>query len=155
MHLPYQKQGGCFTLEHFLRGRNLIEMERLLGFREGRLLKGASFYRATVLPELNEFELAGYTQIPTARIMTEHILDKEKQQKVFGNVNYAKLKELARETWCLSGRETLIKVKPVIPHSESETYPEGLGVPQWIITVPILCKLIKFIEIPQERYYSV
>jgi hypothetical protein len=55
---------GFFTSQKSLRGQNLSEFERRIGYRPGRLMaKGAAVYAFTRLPELWEFELGGYTNV--------------------------------------------------------------------------------------------
>ena len=54
---------GCFTLDKFLAGRNLKEIEERIGFRKGRLSKGGIVVALSRLPGKGEFKVAGYTNV--------------------------------------------------------------------------------------------
>ena len=54
---------GCITQERYIKGRSLVELERLLGFQKGRLDNGIVVATLIQLPNINQFELLGYTQV--------------------------------------------------------------------------------------------
>jgi hypothetical protein len=117
---------GYVTLKKFLVGRNLEQIEGLLGFKKGRLSRGATFAELQYLPSSTEFELAGYSQV------AEHHFDKS----VLNGLDVAKLKNIVLDAWNQPG-EKLVKVIATIPHDtdpdrdEDDQYPPGKGVPQW------------------------
>ena len=55
---------GYITSEKFVRGRQLGEVERILGLIAGELKNGAALLRLNSLPAADQFELRGYTQTP-------------------------------------------------------------------------------------------
>lgn len=61
--LPQQRpMTGLFTSQGWLLGKSLHDLEKLLGYGDGRLsTAGAAVYGFTRVPENSEFELAGYT----------------------------------------------------------------------------------------------
>jgi hypothetical protein len=137
---------GCFTQLKFLAGQSLSEIERRLGFRAGRLAQGAYVVQACELPGLHDFNLMGYTQVSGDRFKTNGQYDKAKLNAMSGNADEKKLREMARSVWQLSGPDSLVKVIPVTPHSDRETYPPGSGVPQWEMTAPVRCRVAAFVS---------
>ena len=67
---PLQEVRGYVTQEKFIRGRNLTEIEKILGLPEGELKEGANFMRLERLPAAGEFELRGYTNTPAGEVYT-------------------------------------------------------------------------------------
>lgn len=150
--------GGFFTTQLWVQGKTLREIERLMGFDNGRLSQGAWF--ATVafrLPKPEEFEFAGYSHVAGHRTT-----------KVYGNLNspqtqnekdyYAKQKEtIIRTKWSMQGSSRLIKVVPMIGHSifmgDDFQYPPGAGIPQWKLVKKLYWKGISFVkEYSEERF---
>jgi hypothetical protein len=80
---------------------------------------------------MNEFELAGYSNVATHHHQRPTGLDIDK------------IKKLAVESWSFSGIERPVKVLAAIPHDNSLDhdfqYPPGQGIPQWRGTVQIGC----------------
>jgi hypothetical protein len=142
---------GCFTQLKYIAGQSLPEIERRLGFRTGRLSKGAYIVQASELPGINEFNLLGYSQVSGDRFKTNGAYDQKKLNAMSGNADAVKLRTMVRSGWQISGPDSLVKVIPVIPHSDSETYPPGSGVPQWEITTPLRCRVAAFVE-PHGRF---
>jgi hypothetical protein len=152
--LPYQRLSGFFTKQKFIVGQSLSELERRLGYRCGRLAQGACVYRVEVLPGINDFEMYGYSQISGGRLETGGRYDQRRANKIWpGNkdIEIENLKNIARSSWRLSGPDSLVKVIPVTPHSQSETYPPGTGVPQWRMISPVRCRQVTFIEGPHGK----
>lgn len=142
---------GCFTQLKFLAGQSLSEIERRLGYRTGRLAQGAYVVQACELPGVNEFNLLAYSHIPGDRFKTNGQYDPKKLNAMSGNADATNLREIARSVWQISGPDSLVKVIPVTPHSDRETYPSGSGVPQWEITTPLRCRVTAFVE-PNQRF---
>ena len=124
---------GCFTQDKFIAGKSLREIEKNLGFKQGRLAQGGYVYTLTRLPEKNEFRVAGYTNVSLHNFTMP------------GNLNEDVLKRNVMEVWEVKGRNRLVKVVPIIPHDSKmpndEQYPHARGVPQWVITKELPCTL--------------
>jgi hypothetical protein len=122
---------GCFTQDKFIAGKSLRDIEKILGFKEGRLARGGYVYALTRLPEKNEFQVAGYTNVSLHNF------------KMPKDLNVDVLKRNAMELWELKGWNRLVKVVPIIPHDKTkpddEQYPHARGVPQWVVTKELPC----------------
>src|SRR5579864_1495495 len=55
---------GCVVSAKFVLGRPLELTERILGLFSGELNQDAVLLRLNRLPEVNEFDLGGYTNVP-------------------------------------------------------------------------------------------
>lgn len=135
---------GCITQEHFIKGKSLSELERLLGFQSGRLANGAVIAVLTQMPTAQQFELLGYSQVAEHRF------------RGTDGLNVDKLKELVlKETFTLAGHKRLVKVTANTPHSnllDNDTqYPPGLGVPQWKLTSRLSARVVAILE-PEMVY---
>jgi hypothetical protein len=119
---------GYVTQDKYLIGRDLAEIERLLGFHVGRLALGASFVKPNTLPGREDFELAAYSMTASHRFAMPPNLDLDK------------LKAIASSRWSLSGGDRLVKVYPAVGHNPTmaadDQYPPGAGVPQWRLIRP-------------------
>lgn len=120
---------GCITQEKFMKGRTLPELEWLLGFHAGRLEEGIVVAVLLKVPEINQFELLGYTQV------AEHKFSPD----ALNGLDVDKLKQMIHEnTFTTVGTNRLVKIMSNTPHSEhmssDEQYPPGEGVPQWKLT---------------------
>jgi len=138
---------GCITKEKFIAGRTLADIERILGFRHGRFIGGITVAALLELPGMQQFELAGYSQVATHHHQTPTDLDIDK------------VKANAMETWSTIGFERLVKVRPAQGHDPSmdpdTQYPPGLGVPQWIATVPLQGRVVAIVAgYPNARYVA-
>jgi hypothetical protein len=122
---------GCFTQDKFIAGKTLRDIEKILGFKEGRLSRGGYVYALTRLPKKGEFRVAGYTNVslhnfsmPTG--LDPHVLERN-----------------AMEQWELTGRNRLVKIIPIVPHdktmTDDEQYPHAWGAPQWVILSELPC----------------
>jgi len=56
--------GGCVVSAKFVLGRPLDEIEKILGLNPRELRAGGALLRLTRFPAANEFDLAGYTNVP-------------------------------------------------------------------------------------------
>jgi hypothetical protein len=120
---------GCITQERYIKGRSLAQLEQLLGFAKGRLDNGIIVAALIQLPNINQFQLLGYTQV------AEHKFKGIDPKKLDEN----KLKELVlKEAFTLVGYKRLVKVIANTPHNakvDNDTqYPPGQGIPQWKLT---------------------
>lgn len=139
MHLNENIQvWGCITQEKYIMGRSAAELERILGFHNGRLRQGFVVAALDQVPAANEFEFLGYTQV------AEHRHDASATK----NLDINKLKEMVRrDVFAVSGINRLVKVLANIPHqlsmSNDDQYPPGLGVPQWKLTRSVGARIIQ------------
>lgn len=141
----YQK--GCFTLLKQIAGQTLHELEIRLGFRYGRLAQGTYVVQASELPTENQFDLIGYTNVSIDRMLTDDKYDKNKAINIHGNYDHAILKRnIVIPSWDISGPNSLVKLIPVIEHSEIETYPSSQNrISQWLVNTEIRCSVIAFV----------
>ena len=120
---------GCFTTQLWLQGKNLQEVELLLGFGNGMLRKGAWFYVATELPHSGEFEFAGYSHVSSDRTLSvygENLNSpKTKEEK---EIYLKKQENIIRNEWSPIGSRRLIKV---LHESSDPEYPIGKGCQPW------------------------
>lgn len=137
---------GCITQEHFIKGKSLPELERLLGFQKGRLANGAVVAVLIQMPTANQFELLGYSQVAEHRFGSTATagLDKEKLKEI-----------VLRDSFTLAGTKRLVKVTANTPHSDlldrDTQYPPGLGVPQWKLTSRVSARVVAILE-PEMIY---
>ena len=52
---------GCITQEKYIKGRTLADIERTLGFHQGRLSKGMIVAALLQTPSKDQFKLLSYT----------------------------------------------------------------------------------------------
>ncbi|MFD2571160.1 hypothetical protein ACFSUS_10975 [Spirosoma soli] len=143
------EQKGFVTKVKCVRGWTLSEVERALGFHQGRLSQGiyvALLAPGQSLPGPADFELRGYSQVADHRWAGT------------GTMNVTKLKEIAVAGWEPNGSDALVKVLPVIRHSadmdDDRQYPPGGGVPQWKLVRPLLFQIVAFVgNYPQGKWY--
>ena len=158
---------GCFTKQLVLQGRTLRDIELILGYHMGRLSEGAWFAAAVRLPEIDNFELAGYTQVAGHHTVKQYG-DLNNPGSAAEKETYTAMKKMAMNSWKTFGTDRLIKVLPSIRHSshmeDDVQYPPGHGVPQWNVKKgsPLSCRLISFVKdypdgrfIPEEGYTAV
>jgi hypothetical protein len=128
---------GYFTIERNIRGLSTEEIERSLGFRLGRLTHGARILVLDREPSPNEYVSAGSTLFPAGKGLSASELQRT---------------QFRPGAWL---GERLVRVEPVLPHSEFEWYPRAfsLAAEQWILTQEIpaheVCRLI-----PGDRYWG-
>lgn len=126
---------GFVTSEKFLLHQTLPEIERRLGFQEGRLAEGAIFLVAERIPQKGEFETRGYSQVAGHKHVPLEGYNKDVLQ--------TKAQEAMSE-------DRLIKVVPRKTHNpnihDDIQYPPGSGVPQWEVTSKIPFKVESIVE---------
>ena len=137
---------GCITQERYIKGKTLPELERLLGFKKGRLEKGVVVAALIQLPTVNQFDLLGYSQVAGHKFNSDSTK----------GLDVDKLKELVlKEAFTLVGTKRLVKVMANTPHndhlSNDEQYPPGEGVPQWKLTSRVSARVVDVV-MPGEVY---
>ena len=137
---------GCITQERYIKGRSLPELERLLGFEKGRLDKGIVVATLIQLPNINQFQLLGYTQVAEHKFKS---IDPEK-------LDVNKLKEMVlKDAFTLVGNKRLVKVIANTQHNakiDNDTqYPPGQGIPQWKL-ISIIPARVTGIVLPGKSY---
>jgi hypothetical protein len=143
---------GFVTQEKYILGRNLNEIEDILGFNKTRLSQGVVIAALLRLPNPGDFQLAGYSQVAA------HHTAEQYGRNLEGKFDINVLtKNLQQEVWSLYNSNRLIKVMPVAQHNnlmtDDEQYPPGQGVPQWKLVNPISAKVIAAInDYPYSRY---
>jgi len=132
---------GCITQEHFIKGKTLSELERLLGFQKGRLANGAVVAALIQMPTAHQFDLLGYSQVAQHKFGSTATagLDKDK------------LKEMViKEVFTLAGNKRLVKIMANSSHNNhldnDVQYPPGSGVPQWKLAGRVSARVINIIE---------
>ncbi|MEO6231103.1 MAG: hypothetical protein ABJB11_23045 [Ferruginibacter sp.] len=142
MHLnDYIQVKGCITQQKYIKGKSTAELERILGFKTGRLLAGFVVAALEQVPNNDQFELLGYTQV------AEHRFGEEATK----GLDINKLKQIVQQNvFTVAGNNRLIKVLPNQPHqrfmSNEEQYPPGLGVPQWKLVKPVYARVISVVK---------
>ncbi|MBB4285002.1 hypothetical protein [Roseospira goensis] len=120
------------------------DMEKDLGFHEGRLSQGYFILLLRQFLGLDDFKLAGYTYFSGGRLgppadsadadrLREHLYDKVLQAHGLDGVRA--FKDLALKGMAVTGRKRIAKIVPVTRHDDgltpAEQYPPGRGVPQF------------------------
>jgi len=128
---------GYFTESKYLYGTK-HDLERKIGYHTTRLEKGFFIAQLLKIPNLNEFELSGYSITPAHKFINPQKLDIQK------------LKELARNHFLKIGTVNLLKILPISLHNvnmaDDIQYPIGLGIPQWKLIQPVAMMIIRKIE---------
>jgi hypothetical protein len=129
---------GYITVAKSVRGRTSKELEYLLGYRSGTLDAGAFIGVLRNLPDVAQFELAGYSQV------ADH------HQESYADLDVDKLKRMVRyDYWKTYGDHQPVKVFPVklnLSGIPNEDYPPGAGVPQWKLTDLLNVEIVAFVE---------
>jgi hypothetical protein len=135
---------GYITDAKFLHG-TVFDFETNLGYHHGRLKNGFFIAYLLRLPELDEFETAGYSITP------------EHRHEVPKDLDVMKLKKIAREAMSNIGSRNLVKVIPKERHNEfmdpDTQYPFGRGgIPQWKLVKELRMFVFQEIEANYEGY---
>lgn len=126
---------GYFTVERNIVGLSLPEMESKLGFRPGRLTRGARFLVLARQPMVGQFVFAGSTLYSDAK----GLVDVELRRNV--PIPHAWL------------GQRLVKVDPALAHTAGESYPAASSpVEQWKLLVPVDAKLECRLELRQAYW---
>jgi hypothetical protein len=141
---------GYFTSLNYLQGKTLAEIERLVGYDAGRLKQGAWFATPITLPGINDFDLAGYSQVADHRAKAQYG-DMNKPANKSEQDAFIIKKKNAMSQWSLIGAQRLVKVIPMTGHSyqmsDDYQYPPGAGIPQWKVKRErsVLCRGICYV----------
>jgi hypothetical protein len=122
---------GFVTQLKFLNGRTLLQIEGLLGFHGGRLAAGATIFALARLPNIEEFETQGYSQVAGHRHRPPAGLDP------------LALRKMAMRAWTLTGGDSLVN---------DAQYPPGRGVPQWKLTRLIPARVVAVLQQYNETF---
>ncbi len=138
---------GYVSKALYLRGQTSSELERRLGYRSGRLGHGWHLLFLLQKPRLDEFDLRGYSHlsdgIPRGG---HHPPEAELENEGWTEADINRLKRgVVERTFKIAGPERLVKVVPVIEHSDAETYPPGSGIPQWRLSAELPFRVQAFI----------
>lgn len=129
---------GYFTDALYLHG-TIGDFETNLGYHYGRLQSGFFIAHLSVLPDIDDFEIAGYSITPQHRFEKPAGFD----MKI--------LKAMAKEKMFETGARHLVKIFPKTRHNDSmdlsEQYPFGKGgIPQWNLVKKLPMHIFKEVE---------
>ncbi len=159
--LPLQRpMTGFFTSQRFLLGRDLRDLEKLLGYGAGRLTTaGAAVYGFTRVPNNWEFELEGYTNSSGGLQPDPDWVRAERASARYYAVtglpdSTTVRKNGARADMSAKCDGRLVKIVPLI---DGDSYPPGRGIPQWRVSnlaaqQGTLKGELLFVIHPGERY---
>jgi hypothetical protein len=136
---------GFITQDKFLLGQTLIDLEKRLGYKTGRFLKGIWVGVCLKLPGQAQFDVKGYSQVAGHKEMN------------LEGVEVDQVRKIALSRMRTDGPDRVVKVFPAIGHdtnlTNDEQYPPGLGIPQWDLTTPLPFRIISFVsDYPMGRY---
>ena len=172
----HQDRKGYFSRACYYRMQPAREIEKRMGFREGRFGGGWWLMFLTVMPAVHEFEFRGYTHwsdgIPEGH-RPEHANDPNAEMRVrqrdaeirrlgeMFDIPWMKdgykgnKRHMVQDVFSLMGSERLAKAVPVAPDTvgdpDDPVYPPGTGFPQWMLTVPLPFVAAAFVG-PGEVY---
>ena len=163
----YCEKGFVLKLS-FIRGQSSAEIEKRIGYRPGRLSSGWALLVLLKKPEVDEFQLGGYTQlsggmvvertrsgVPVKVSIDEVARADDSAADLRLGTGYAQLKRNALDAMQISGPDYIVKVMPTMPNVQSmpaeEQYPPGSGIPQWRLTrrQPFICATV----VPAGSHY--
>jgi hypothetical protein len=130
---------GFFTKARFLRQQPASELERRLGYAQGRLAKGWWLLFLEQMPTPNDFEFMGYSYM-SGGASQGHLRPgpTAEQELKAGKYDVFGLKRRTiLQTFRLAGPDRLAKVVPIDGAGGSMPYPPGSGFPQWRLTQPL------------------
>lgn len=147
---------GFFTKALFIRGQSSAEAEKRLGYRAGRLAQGWYLCFLLEMPNVNEFEVRGYSQMSggVARGHLPKPPDPRNSEQRLNDDGFdlARIKSgLITRTFQLRGPERLAKVIPKSGEFGDNDYPPGSGIPQWTLVAPKRFIIREFID-PGKMY---
>ena len=137
---------GFFTKALFLRAQSAGELERRLGYAEGRMKAGwrLLFLERSPLPD--DFEFMGYSQMsggmPLGHLAPVGGLTAEQSLRVQGYDLPALKRKIIRDVFCVSGADRLAKAIPLDAATGPAPYPPGSGIPQWKLVRPLPFRVI-------------
>ena len=126
-----------FTERKFFHG-TLHDLDIKIGYHGTRLAKGFFIAQLLKIPDLNEFELWGYSITPAHKYINPK------------NIDIQKLKAITRNHFLQIGSNNLLKIFQITMHNinmdDDMQYPIGIGIPQWKLVQPVPMKIIKKIK---------
>jgi hypothetical protein len=131
---------GFFTKARFLRQQSAAELERRLGYAQGRLSMGWWLLFLEEMPTPKDFEFMGYTYM-SGGVIQGHLRPGPTAEQRLKNAKYdvfgLKRRSIV-QTFRLFGPDRLARVVPIAGESGPMPYPPGSGFPQWTLTRPLL-----------------
>jgi hypothetical protein len=124
---------GWITQEKFILGSTPTQMEDILGLPRGYLSHGAVIWALQRLPEVNEFELGGFTHWPGG----QPVSGRRDESIPWTSDFVLKHKGFDRDSWSLAGPDRLVKVVPNQQPSRVDSWPIGKGAKQWKLLAEI------------------
>jgi len=139
---------GFFTKARFLRQQSAPELERRLGYAQGRLGAGWWLLFLQQMPTPNDFEFMGYSHMSggVAQGQLRRGPTAEQQLKTGKFDVFGMKRRTILQTFRLSGPDRLAKVVPIADQSGSMPYPPGTGFPQWKLIQPLTFKVVTRID---------
>jgi hypothetical protein len=146
---------GFFTQEKYILGKTGKQLEKILGYKTGRLDQGFAVFVLDISGENFDFMMFGYTMV------AEHQFGTNYQD----NYRSEQLKNLAIDKWSSSDRERVVKVVPFkdVNHPREadsnrikrldKLYPHAAGVPQWKLTSTVPAMVVAVVENSDTPYY--
>ncbi len=147
---------GFFTKALYMRGVSSSEVEKRLGYRQGRLAGGWTLLFMLSKPFPGEFQFRGYSQT-SGGVSMGHLANpkdpRNSEQKLIDDgFDMKSLKgRIINETFKTAGAERLAKVIPKNGEFGDADYPPGSGIPQWTLTKEKAFKVAAII-MPGEKY---
>jgi hypothetical protein len=127
---------GLVTLQRFVQGRSLSDIERMLGYTRGYFSEGAIAAVATTLPEIDGFFPIGIASSADGKGGSSEAINKASKDSEY-EVRLKLMKESARNTWSLQGISRLVSFMPksqMNTHLNSGQFTQGgRMIPQWHI----------------------
>ena len=142
---------GCFTLEGYILGQNLLEIARRLGLPQWRVSQGIYIAYALRVPHLTEFELAGVTHDSTDKFTSyksgkseynPHQFQKLYTTNAVVPVDFQAIKKQYQNSF---GVNKLVKVICAMPNQPDTIYPAGGMTPQFLMTTKLPCYVAAFV----------
>jgi len=139
-------RAGYFTKAIHFRMQQATEIERRVGYPYGTLRQGYWLLLLQQLPEPQQFEFRGYSQmsggVPMGHLPSSTGVTAEQSLRGQG-VDLDRLKrKVIADVFRLSGPERLAKV---VPNGRPASYPPGSGIPQWELTEPLRFRVAAWI----------
>lgn len=154
------KAAGYITQYHFVARKTGAQLERLIGYKAGRLGEGWMMLYLTQMPGPMDFKFRGYSQM-SGGVSKGHLKTKEdlfaaqrdKELKFAQEYDVQKLKQaIIKNVFRLSGSKRLVKVIPNKRASGSKDYPPGAGIPQWELVKKLSFKVGEIIPPDSDKW---
>lgn len=121
---------GYVTQLPFVRGKSGRELDRLIGYRAGRMADGWALLELIEMPGPDDFEFRGYSHLSGGIAAGESRTAEGRLRD--GGYDVAKLKrDVIASKFRVTGPSRLVKVVPNRVAFGGDDYPPGAGIPQW------------------------